>query len=112
LPLVGEVVLSRSEVHPHIAVSDLHREDARLIGELVEGPAALEIEAGVVPVAGQDTVTYATAVQGKPHMGAAIVHGVHLAVVEEERNRVTGDPDRHPTGGAHIVYPSGPHEVS
>jgi hypothetical protein len=66
----------------------------------------------VVPVAGQDAVAYAPPVQGKPHMGAAIVHGVYLAFVEEERQRVTGDPDVHPTGSTHIFQPSGSHEVS
>ena len=83
----------------------------RFIGELVEGPAAFQIEAGVVPVAGQDAVAYAPPVQGEPHMGTAIVHGVHAAVMEEERQRVTGDPDGHATGGAHIVQPAGSHEV-
>src|SRR3712207_8287908 len=47
LALVGQLVLPRREVHPHLAVPDLHREDARLVGELVEGPSALQIEAGV-----------------------------------------------------------------
>jgi hypothetical protein len=103
LALVGQLVLSRREVHPHLAVPDLHREDTRLISELVEGPAALQIEAGVVPVAGQDAVAYAPPVQGEPHVGTAIVHGVHAAIVEEERQRVTGDLDRHAAGGAHIV---------
>ncbi len=45
-------------------------------------------------------------------MGAAIVHSVYRAVVEEERKRVPGNPDGHLTGGAHIVQPSGPYEVS
>jgi hypothetical protein len=83
--LVGELVLSRREIHPYLTVPDLNREDARLVGELVEGPAALQVEAGVVPVAGQDTVPDAPPVQGESHVGTAIVHGVYPAVVEEER---------------------------
>ena len=109
---MGGLVLSRREVHPHLAVPDLHWEDARLIGELVEGPAALKIEAGVVPVAGQDAVAYAPPVQREPHMGAAIVHRVYHALVEEERKRVTGDPDGHPTGSTNIIQLSSSHEVS
>jgi hypothetical protein len=108
---VGQRVFSWSEVYPHLTVSDLHREDARLVGELVEGPAALQVEAGVVPVAGQDAVAYAPPVQGEPHMWAAIVHGVYPAVVEEQRQRVTCDPDRCAAGGTHLVQPSGSHEV-
>src|SRR5215218_7424225 len=109
---MGELVLSRREVHPHLAVSNLHREDARLVGELVEGPAALQIEAGVVPVTGQDAVSYRPAVQRESHMGAAVVHSVYLAAVEEERERVTGDTDVHLTGGTHVVQPGGSHEVT
>jgi len=45
-------------------------------------------------------------------MGAAIVHSVYQAVVEEESKRVTGDPDGHPTSSAHIIQSSGSHEVS
>ena len=93
----------RCEVHPHLAVPDLYREDARFIGELVEGPAALQVEAGVVPVTGQDAVAHAPPVQREPHVGAAIVHGVHAAVVEKERQRVTGDPNGQLTASAHVV---------
>ena len=66
----------------------------------------------MVPVAGQDAVAYAPPVQGEPHVGAAIVHSVYQAVVEEERKRVTGDPDGHPTSSTHIIQSSGSHEVS
>jgi hypothetical protein len=111
LALVGSLVLPRREIHPHLAVPNLHREDTRFIGELVEGPAALQIEACVVPVAGQDAVAHAPPVQGESHVGTTIVHSVHAAVVKEERQRVTGNPDRHATGSAHIVQPTGSHEV-
>jgi hypothetical protein len=60
-------------------------------------------------VAGQDTVAYAPPVQGEPHVGTAIVHGVYPAVVEEERKRTTGDAHRHTTGGAYVVKPSSSH---
>jgi hypothetical protein len=102
-PSCRQLGLSRREVYPHLAVPDLHREDTRFIGELVECPTALQIEACVVPVAGQDTIVYAPPVQGESHMWTAIIHGVHLAIFKEERERVTADPYRHATGGAHIV---------
>ena len=111
LAQVGRPVLPRREIDPHLAVPDLHGKDARLVGELVEGPAALEIEAGVVPVAGQDAVLQGAPVQGKAHVGTAVVHGVHPAIVEEERERVPGNPDGGAPGGAHLVQPSGPHEA-
>ena len=56
LAQVSRTVLPRREIDPYLAVSDLHRKDARLVGKLVEGSAALEVEAGVMPVAGEDAV--------------------------------------------------------
>src|SRR5215217_2148245 len=96
---------------PHLAVPDLHRKDARLVGELVEGPAALEIEAGVVPVAGQDALLQGAPMQGELHMRTSIVHGVYPAIVEEEGERVSADADEGATGGAYVLQASGSHEV-
>jgi hypothetical protein len=48
-----------------------------IVRELVEGSAALQVEPSVVPMAGQDSVADTPAVQRKPHVRAAIVHGVN-----------------------------------
>src|SRR5918993_3356382 len=56
LAQVRRTVLSRREINPYLVVSDLHRKDARLVSKLVEGSTALEVEAGVMPVAGGDAV--------------------------------------------------------
>jgi hypothetical protein len=63
-------------------------------------------------VAGQDAIPDGPPVQRKSHVGAAIVHSVHLVLVEEECERTTSDSNGHATGGAHIVKSSGSHEVS
>jgi hypothetical protein len=111
LALVSELVPPGGEIHPHFAVADLHGEDARLIGELVEGPAGFKVEAGVVPVAGQDAILYGPPVQREPHVGTAVIHSVHLAVVEKERERTTSEANRDAPGGAHLVQPTDSHEV-
>src|SRR5215211_9192836 len=85
LAQVSRSVLPRRNIYPYLAVFDLDGEDACLVGELVEGATALEIEAGVVPVAGQDPVLQGAPVQGEAHVGTAIVQGVYPAFVEEER---------------------------
>jgi hypothetical protein len=92
-----------SEVYPYLTVSDLYREDACLVGELVECTAALQVESGVVPVAGQDAVPDRPPVQGKAHVGAAVVHGMYLATVEKEHQRTTSDADGEAACGAYIV---------
>jgi hypothetical protein len=92
-----------SEVYPYRTVSDLYREDACLVGELVECTAALQVESGVVPVAGQDAVPNRPPVQGKPHVGAAVVHGMCLATVGKARQRTTSDVDGEAACGVYIV---------
>ena len=82
-----------------------------LVGELVEGPAAFQVEAGMVPVTGQDAILYGPPVQREPHVGTAIIHSVYLAVVEEERQRASADSDGDAPGGAHLVQPTGSYEV-
>jgi len=47
-----------------------------VVGELVESAAAPQVEAGVVPVAGQDAIADTSAVQGKAQVRAAVVDGV------------------------------------
>ena len=56
-------------VHPHVAVHHGHREAAHVVGEGIEGAAAGYIEAGMVPVAGEDAVPDAAPVQGKAPCG-------------------------------------------
>jgi hypothetical protein len=50
-------------------------------------------------------------VQGKTHVGTAVVHGVHPTLVEEERERVSGNPDGGAAGGSHLFQPGRSHEV-
>jgi hypothetical protein len=57
----------------------------------------------VVPVAGQDAVSDGSPMQGEPHVGAAVVHCIYPAVVEEERERTTIDANGEAACGAHIV---------
>jgi hypothetical protein len=111
LAQVSRTVLSRREIHPYLTLSNLDREYACLVSKLVEGSAALEVETGMMPVAGEDAVLEGAPVQGESHVGTAIVQSVHPTVMEEERQRVAGDTDRDATGTTHIVQAGGPHEV-
>jgi len=108
---VVELVSSSGEIHPHLAVANLYREDARLIGKLIESTAAFQVKASVVPVTGQDAVLYSPPVQREAHVGTAIVHGVYLAVVEEERERTTGEADGDAPSSEDLVQPSGSHQI-
>src|ERR671911_2598109 len=62
LAQVSRTVLPRREIHPYFVVSNLNGEHAGLVSKLVEGSTALEVEAGVMPVAGEDAVLPGTPV--------------------------------------------------
>src|SRR5919108_5353593 len=82
-PMLHWVAWRRRGIHPHLAVDDGHRKGAHIVGERVEGPAAGEIEACMMPVTGQDAIFDSTALQREPHVRAAVVDGIHLTLVVE-----------------------------
>ena len=88
----------RRAIDEHVVAVDLDREAAQLVRELVEGAAGSEVEAGVVPVAGEDPVADRAAVQREPHVRAAVVDGVHLVALGEEADRVPVEVDDEPPG--------------
>ncbi len=57
-----------------------------VVGEEVEGVALLQLEASVVPVAGQNAVLDGPPSKRKAHVWTAVVDGVDLALVMEERD--------------------------
>jgi hypothetical protein len=72
------------QVYPEFIAAYFDGEAANIVGELVEGSAAFEVEAGVMPVAGEDAVFDRAAIQGKAHVGAAVVYGVDFVIVGEQ----------------------------
>ena len=74
-----------------IAASKLHRVGPHVVGEGVEGAARLEVEASVVPVAGQQSVLDRAPVQRKAHVWAAVVHRVRTPVGPEDAHRLGPD---------------------
>ena len=78
----------RLRVDPCLAVDHSYRETAHIVGEGIEGATAGQVEAGMVPVTGEDAVFDAAPVQGKAHVGTAVVYGVDLTLVVEHRDGV------------------------
>jgi hypothetical protein len=103
--MVGGRVLARREVHPDLAVADLHREGGHVVGPGVEGAAAGQVEAGVVPGAGQDAVMHGAALQGEAHVRATIVHDVEPAVAGDQQQEVAGGVDRQAAAGLDVGQP-------
>src|SRR3954464_8467416 len=81
-------------IDPDLIVGNFDRKDTHIVSEEIECTAAGEIEAGVVPVAGQDAVTHRAAIQRKAHVRTAIIDRIDLIAVEEEYDGMPIDPHR------------------
>src|SRR5262245_45654948 len=84
-PVRGGIGMTERGLHPDVAIAYLERADRHVVGPQVEGAAAFELEAGVVPMTGQDAVLDAAALEREPHMRTTIVEGEDTpAVVDDE----------------------------
>src|SRR5262245_39261457 len=79
-------------LHPHLAITHLERAERHIARPQVEGAAAFEIEAGLVPRTGQDTVLHAAAREREVPVRAQVVEGEHASAVvdHEDRTIATG----------------------
>ena len=77
-------IVPGGDIHKNLSVAHLHRESGGVVRPQIEGAAGAEIEAGVMPMAGKDSILDAAAVKGKAHMGAAVVERVDFAFVVDE----------------------------
>jgi hypothetical protein len=59
--------------HPDVGIAHLDRAARYIVRPEVEGAAALVIEAGVVPMTGQDAVLDSASLEREAHVGATIV---------------------------------------
>jgi len=70
-----------------VTITHLDRADRHVVRPEVEGAAAFEIEASVVPVTGQDAVFDAAALEREAHVRAPIVEGEDAPAVVDDEDR-------------------------
>ncbi len=81
------------------AVADLHRIGADVVGEGIQGAARAQVEAGVVPVARDQSVFNRASMEREAQVGATIVDGVGPTPMPDDTDPVAPDLDReHPPG--------------
>ncbi|MCL2393841.1 MAG: hypothetical protein FWC87_04050 [Acidimicrobiaceae bacterium] len=62
-----------------------------IVGERIQRSTRDEVEAGMVPVAGEQTLLDGAAMKGKTQVGAAIFDGVRLLAGPEDAHRLRPD---------------------
>src|SRR6476646_4733290 len=86
-PVGSGIGMTERSFHPNLSVAYLDRADRYVVRPQIEGAAAFEIEAGVVPMTGQDSVVEAAALEWETHVRAAIVESKDTPAVVDDKNR-------------------------
>ncbi len=89
-PVRGGVGLTEHGLYPDLAVAHLDREGRRVVRPQIEGAAAFEVEAGVVPMAGEDAVLDAAPIERESHVRAPIVERKGAPPVADDEDRAMG----------------------
>src|SRR5262245_46746441 len=64
-PMRASILLARRRVDPDVSLAEVDIERSHVVSEWVEGTATREIEAGVVPMAGEDAIADRAPAQGE-----------------------------------------------
>lgn len=75
------------------AAFDLGLVDLNVVGEEIEGAAALKIEAGVMPVAGENAIADGATIERESHMWTAVVDGVGPTIADKDDDAVATTRD-------------------
>src|SRR5207248_987770 len=99
-PMSNWIGVAKHRFHPDLtARTDLDGTTRHVVGPQIEGAAARQREARMMPVAGQDAILDTAPFERETHMGAAIVERKDVtALLHEEDRAVTAMHDEPPFG--------------
>jgi hypothetical protein len=98
--------------HPHVTINNAHYTQRHVVRPQVEGRPAAQVETGMVPVAGENAILDAAAVERKSHVRAAVVERDHVLAIGHDKHSATGSTDHHAASVANFAEPAHPNEAS
>jgi hypothetical protein len=107
-PVARGVATIKPWFDPDLSIAHLDRTGRDIVSPEIEGAAARQIEARMMPMTSEDAVLDAAAIERKAHMRAAVVDRVHLFPYDEETDRVLVDVNNQPPSGAQLGERGGP----
>jgi hypothetical protein len=110
-PMRSRIEVAKDGPHPDFAVTHLGGAGRYVVCPQIEGTATREIEAGVVPVAGQGAVLDTAAIQGKAHMRAAIVEREDTTFVVDDKYRTVRPVHHQPPLFLQLLEAARAHEI-
>ena len=111
-PMSGWVGMTEDRPHPHLTgLAHLDRAGRHVVGPEIEGAAAGEIKPGMMPVAGQNAVRDAAALQRETHVRAAVVEREDASLIVDEQDRRMPAVHDEAALGLQLVEAAGPHKL-
>ena len=103
-PMSSWIGIAEHRLHPDLAARpDLDRTSRHVICPQIKCTAACQFEAGMVPVAGQDAVLNAAAIERETHVGAAIVKREDVPTLMHEQHRAVAAVHNKPAFGFQLL---------
>ena len=84
------VPATRTGAYQDCAVAHFYGISRNIISEEIKGAAAGEVEAGVMPVAGENAILHSALVQRKAHVRTAVIHRMDSSLVMKHGDRTVG----------------------
>ena len=110
-PVAPGVAMAERRLDPDLAVTHLDRTGRDIVGPEIERAAARQVEAGVVPMASEDAVLDAAAIERKAHMWAAVVEPEDVPPVVNQQDRGMAPVHHEPTLSLQLSETAGTHKV-
>ena len=86
-PVRTRIGMTDGGLHPDFAIAQFDRELRYIVCPKVKGAATFEIEAGVVPMTGQDAVLDAAPLEREAHVRATIVESEDAPAIVDNKDR-------------------------
>ena len=109
-PVGGGVRVLELCLDPHLPTAHFDWAGRHVIRPEIERAATRKIEPGMVPVAGQNAVLHASAIEGETHMRASVVKGVHATLVTDDQDGSMRSPYYEPPFGIELRKRACTHE--
>jgi hypothetical protein len=104
-------VLLGGDVHPNLAFPNLHGKHPDVSGKLVKTPATCEVEAGMMPMAGENSVLDRAPLERKAHVGTPAIRRVDLSILSDHHDGVPSDMHNLAAVDIHLRYRCHAHEL-
>ena len=110
-PVARGVAMAERRLDPDLSITHLDRTGRNIVGPEIEGAAARQIEARVMPMTSEDAVLDAAAIERKPHMRTAVVEREDASAVIDHQDRGMAAMQHEPTLGLQLGETTGAHKV-